>query len=130
MFEDIEFQEYENVMKKIEDATKTMMQLRKENKKLGRQELKDKVGDKLNMATTITSLTNACISESYLLRRLSSQNFDIPSRAVDLSSSALKLLTDEMRCNQIEMKEEITSVKIKISKETATKSAISFADCW
>ena len=62
MCEHLQFQEYENIMKKIEDATQSMMKLKKENKRLGPQELKDKLGDKLSMATVIVNLTNACIS--------------------------------------------------------------------
>ena len=98
---------------KIEEATRSVIKLKKTNSKLGPQELKDKLGDKLSMASQIISLTNACIEAKELLRKLHGHNFDLRRKVAYLSTSAVKKVTDAMQENQSVIVAKIDEVKEK-----------------
>ncbi|MCP4456576.1 MAG: hypothetical protein GY816_00895 [Cytophagales bacterium] len=72
---DYKFKEYEEIVKKIEDATRIVLKYRKGDQKHGAQNLKEKLGDKLNMATVILSVTNVCLEAKDLLSKMHGHNF-------------------------------------------------------
>jgi len=122
---DYKFMEYEDVIRKIEDVTKTVLKCKKGDNKMGAQELKEKLGDKLNMASLIINLTNVCLSAKCLMRKMHGHNFELRGKVADLSSSAMQKTTDEMRGNQ----NEIISAIEEVKKEVATNAGNrTFAD--
>ena len=122
------FKEYEDVLKKIEEAAIPVTKLRKNNPKFGAQELKDKLGDKLSMASRIISLTNACIEAKELLKKLQGHNFDLRGKVADLSTSAVKKLTDSMHDNQSLIMEKIDEVKQSAVVQDENFNNRTFAD--
>ena len=73
---DYKFMEYEDVIREIEDVTKTVLKCKKGDNKMGAQELKEKLGDKLNMASLIINLTNVCLSAKCLMSKMHGHNFE------------------------------------------------------
>ena len=122
---DYKFMEYEDVIRNIEDVTKSVLKCKKGDNKMGAQELKEKLGDKLNMASLIINLTNACLSAKCLMSKMHGHNFELRGKVADLSSSAMQKTTDEMRGNQ----NEIIAVIEEVKKEVATNAGnMTFAD--
>ena len=111
---DYNFMEVEDTIKKIEDVTKAVMKCRKGDNKLGPQELKDKLGDKLSMASLIIDFTNVCLDAKELLSKMHGHNFELRGKVADLSSSAMKKMAEEMRDNQSEIITEIDEMKKKV----------------
>ena len=101
------FNEYEEVMKRLDNALKPVMKYRKSDGKLSSAELKDKLGDKMNMATVIVMLTNACLNAESLMKKMQGHNFELRGKVADLSTAAVKKLTDEMQQNKTEIMKKI-----------------------
>ena len=109
----VPLKDYEEVIRKINEATKpVLLKCRKGEKgNLGPADIKDKLGDKLAMAGVITSLTNACLRAEELLHSMHGQNFALRGKVADLSSSALKKITEEMKGNHEKVMNEMEEVK-------------------
>ena len=67
-----------------------------ETHRLSSAELKDKLGDKINMSSVIVMLANACLNVESLMKKMQGHNFELRGKVADLSISAVKKLTDEM----------------------------------
>lgn len=101
-----QFKEYEDTMKRIEDALQPVMKVKKGGK-VTSTDLKDKLGDKMNMASVIMTLTNTCLVAKELLRKMHGHNFELRGKVADLSTVAVKKLTTEMDKNTTEIMDAI-----------------------
>ncbi|KAL5254732.1 hypothetical protein ACHWQZ_G014239 [Mnemiopsis leidyi] len=119
--------EYEDVMKKLNDALKPVLKCRKSDGKISSAELKDKLGDKMNMATVIVALTNACLNAESMIKKMHGHNFELRGKVADLSTAAIKKLAAEMDRNKSEIMKEIgDTVKENVDLDKSTQR--SFAD--
>ena len=111
------FKEYEDTMKKIEDVMKPVLKLRKVKNNVGPQDLKDKLGDKLTMATMIINFTNTCLEAKKLLGKMHGLNFELRGKIVELSSTATntKSMMEEICQNQGEIIGQMEEIRKKTS---------------
>ena len=56
-----------------------------------------------------------------MLRRMHGQNFELPGKVADLSSSASKTITDEMKHNQEKVVKKTEEVETEASPPSVTK---------
>ena len=96
------------MIKGIDEATSLMISLKKDKQKVGPQEVKEKMGDKLNMAKIIIGLTNACIGAKDMLGKLHGQNFELRGKVADLSTTCVNQLKAEINKNQTEIMTKIS----------------------
>ena len=108
------FKEYEDTLKSIDEATKVVLKQRKVGKKSTAEDLKDKFGDKANMASIIIELTNACLEAKDLLRKMQGHNFDLRGKVADLASAEMKKMREEVRGNQNCIMSRIDEVREKV----------------
>ncbi|KAL5257645.1 hypothetical protein ACHWQZ_G012537 [Mnemiopsis leidyi] len=87
----------------------------------------DKLGDKMNMATVIVALTNACLNAESMIKKMHGHNFELRGKVADLSTAAIKKLAAEMDRNKSEIMKEIgDTVKENVDLDKSTQR--SFAD--
>ena len=121
--------QYNYKFHEFEDLTKTLDSVIDEVHKhtkggtIAADQLKEKLGNKLDMATMIVRLTNACTESKKLLSKLHSHNFDLRGKLADVSFDALNKISEDVRTKHTELKEEIEALPDKICKLQPEKKA-------
>ena len=90
--------EYENVTKKMMEPIMEVSKCIKDDKvKLNARDMKDKFGDKVEMAGLIIRFNNVCIEAKQLLEKLHSHNFDLRGKIVECSTNTMKNMAHEFQ---------------------------------
>ena len=108
------FQEYEEIIKVVDDVTKPILKHKKQ-KRCTAEDLKDKLGDKLTMSSLIIDLTNACLAAKNLLQKMQAHNFDLRGKVAELASSEIKKMREQVDGNQKDIMSRIDEVREKVA---------------
>ena len=79
------------------------------------EDLKDKFGDKTNMASIIIELANVCLEAKDLLQKMQGHNFDLRGKVADLASTEMKKMREEVLGNQNSIMSRIDEVQEKVA---------------
>ena len=75
------------------------------------EDLKDKFGDKTNMASIIIELANVCLEAKDLLQKMQGHNFDLRGKVADLASTEMNKMREEVLGNQNSIMSRIDEVQ-------------------
>ena len=65
--------------------------------KLTAKDMKEKFGDKIDIASLIIRFSNVCIDAKKLLGKVHSHNFELRGKVAECSTTALNVLIENMR---------------------------------
>ena len=107
--------EYEDVTKKMTETIKEVTKFVKDDKVCAR-DIKDKFGDKVEMAAIIIRFSNVCLEAKKLLEKSHSHNFDLRGKVAECSTDAMKNLSEDFKGMQREMVSDIEDLKKRLDK--------------
>ena len=110
-------EEYEKITEKMmETITEVTKFVKDEKTKLTAKDIKDKFGDKTDMANLIIRFSNVCFEAKKFLGKVHSHNFELRGKVAECSTTALNVLTANMRESQTQLISGISDVKEKLDE--------------
>ncbi len=120
---DYKFSEFDDLTKRIDSVTDEVYRHKKGDATVPADQLKEKLGNKLDMTNLIIRLTKVCTESRKLLSQLHSHNFELRGKLADVSSEALSKITKDAHAQHAKLREEIDLLPGKIGRlQTEQKS--------